>query len=293
MTILDAAEWRERWGLEAVSAYAGDTKQEIRREYGRTALKRRFVQASPRAMVSAVVMDIDRPSAVMDALEKPHDHPDPSWVIETDHGAHVGWWLADPVTRTEVAHEKPLRYLARVQEGLCRSLGADPAYSGFITRNPIYPGLVAGEVIWGTDHLYELREMRTPDMPRQLPRKPENVRSELGRNCSAFEQVRHSTYSLYRQMGYPGADALYSAVVSMLLDVNGSFPATVGGPLPQAEMHGIARSIARWTAQHFTDDGFRALQSARGKKAGKRSGEVRRAKYQQLHDQLHDLEGIN
>ena len=288
MTMMDADDWRERWGLEGVSAYAGDTKQ-VRREYGQTALKRRFIQANPRAMVSAVVMDIDRPSAVMDALERPHDHPDPSWIIETAHGAHVGWWLADPVTRTAAAHEKPLRYLARVQEGLCRSLGADPAYSGFITRNPIYPGLIAGEVIWGTDHLYGLHEMRTPAMPRQLPRKLENTRADLGRNCSLFHSGRTTAYSLYKQMGWPGADPLYRAMISHLLDLNGGMAPEAGGPLPLNEVRSIARSIAKWTAQHITEEGFRAQQTARGTKGGKKSGEKRREKRNAARTQLSEV----
>ncbi|MEG3804956.1 replication initiation protein, partial [Aerococcus mictus] len=206
--------WIDRWGLIDHGAMGGATKTAIRRMPGTAAVQQRFIQANPRRFQNALVVDIDRASAVMDALEKPHEHPDPSWVIETDRGAHVGWWLSSPVCRSEYAARKPMRYAARVQEGLVRTLGADPAYTGFITRNPVFPDLAPGEVIWGSERAYELGEMRTAAMPRQLPRKTENARTDLGRNCALFEQGRHEVYRLNRAMDFPHADALYRAALS-------------------------------------------------------------------------------
>ena len=275
MEMLTAPEWRDRWHPER-TVWAGDAKEGMKRMYGEEALGRRFVQANPKAMVAALVVDIDRPGAVLDALGKPREHPDPSWVVETPRGAHVGWWLADPVTRTDVAHEKPLRYLARVQEGLVRSLNADPAYGGFITRNPVWPDLGPGEVIWGTAHSYELHELRTPSMPAQLPRKIETTRSDLGRNCALFEHGRVEAYRMYREMGYPGADALYRATISHLTSLNDQLPESAGGPLWATEVRSIARSIATWTARHHTREGFRQRQRVLGKRAGIKSGENRR-----------------
>lgn len=282
-----AEKWRTRWGLLEHGAHAGDTKATIRHEYGPTAIQKRFVQTNPRAMVAAVVVDIDRPSAVMDALARPHEHPAPSWVIETDRGAHVGWWLADPVTRTDAAHEKPLRYLARVQEGLRRSLDADPAYSGFITRNPTFAGLIPGDVIWGTDRQFQLRDMRTGAMPKQLARKPQNVSGDLGRNCALFQSGRHEAYRLNRQMDYPGADGLYRAMISHLLDLNGQMGGP--GPLPLAEVRSIASSIATWTSQHHSAETFREIQTKRGHKGGRESGETRRANRENIRTSLKEF----
>lgn len=268
--------WVDRWGLLSAGAAAGDTKDAVRRMQGSKAVKHRFIQANPRRMQNALVIDIDRASAVMDALEKPHDHPDPSWVIETDRGAHVGWWLASPVCRSEFAARRPVRYAARVQEGLIRTLGADPAYTGFITRNPVFPHLRPGEVIWGSDKAYELRDMRTQAMPRQLPRTAAKSRSDLGRNCALFEQGRHEVYALNRAMGYPGADALYRAALSHLLDLNGAIPTRAGGPLALNEVRCIARSMAKWTADEHTPASFSAYQAKAGAKGGKKSAEKRR-----------------
>lgn len=273
--MLTASEWQHRWHPER-TVWAGDVKDGMKRMYGADALGRRFIQANPKAMVAALVVDIDRPGAVMDALGRPREHPDPSWVVETPRGAHVGWWLADPVTRTDAAHEKPLRYLARIQEGLIRSLGADPAYGGFITRNPVWPDLGPGEVLWGTAHSYELHELRTPSMPSQLPRKLETTRSDLGRNCALFEHGRVEAYRMYREMNYPGADALYRPTISHLTSLNSQLPESAGGPLPTNEVLGIARSISSWTARRHTRENFIQRQRVLGARGGIKSGETRR-----------------
>src|SRR5690625_224938 len=303
MTMTRADEWATHWGLLDAGAYAGAAKNAVKRMPGTAAIQQRFIQANPNRMMNALVVDIDRPSAVMDALERPHEHPEPSWVIETHRGAHVGWWLSDPVCRSDYAALKPLRYAARVQAGLVKLLGADPAFTGFITRNPTFPALAPGEVIWGTDKTYELAEMRTSAMPRILPKKVETTRSDLGRNCAIFEQGRHEVYRLNRAMNYPGTDALCRASLPHLLDLNGSisseaggplplnevrsmsilplsWPLTAlrlaGGPLPLNEVRSMASSMARWTAKHHTARGFIDHQARAGKKGGKQSGIRRR-----------------
>lgn len=273
-----ADTWTERWGLLDSGAYAGSAKGAVKRMPGTAAIRKRFIQANPNRMMNALVVDIDRPSAVMDALERPHEHPDPSWVIETNRGAHVGWWLSDPVCRSDYAALKPLRYAARIQEGLVKLLDADPAFTGFITRNPTFPELAPGEVIWGADTAYELADMRTSTMPRILPKKARTARSDLGRNCALFEEGRHALYRLNRAMEYPGTDALYRASLSHLLDLNGSISSNAGGPLPTSEVRSIASSIARWTAKNHTAQSFIAHQQRAGRKGGKKSGAARRGK---------------
>lgn len=131
-------------------------------------------------------------------------------------------------------------------------------------------------MIWGGERAYELGEMRTTAMPRQLPRKTENARTDLGRNCALFEEGRHEVYRLNRAMDFPHADALYRAALSHLLDLNSAIPHTAGGPLDLAEVRSIASSMARWTAEHHTAETFRQRQSWAGTRAGKKSGQVRR-----------------
>lgn len=286
MTMTRADEWADRWGLLDAGAYAGAAKDTVRRMPGTAAIQQRFIQANPNRMMNALVVDIDRPSAVMDALERPHEHPDPSWVIETNRGAHVGWWLSDPVCRSDYAALKPLRYAARVQEGLVKLLGADPAFTGFITRNPTFPALAPGEVIWGTDKAYELADLRTSTMPRILPKKATTARSDLGRNCALFEQGRHEVYRLNRAMRFPGSDALFRAALSHLLDLNGSIRSDAGGPLPVNEVRSIASSMAKWTAKTHTAQGFIDHQQRAGRIGGSKSGEARGSKLRSNVEEL-------
>jgi hypothetical protein len=44
--------------------------------------------------------------------------------------------------------------------------------------------------------------------------------------------------------------------------MNGQF----ANPLSDLEVRGIAKSVARWTWKHFTEDGLSDIQSARAKK---------------------------
>ena len=61
--------WVARWGLLDHGAMGGATKTTIRRMPGTAAVQQRFIQANPRRFQNALVVDIDRASAVMDALE--------------------------------------------------------------------------------------------------------------------------------------------------------------------------------------------------------------------------------
>ena len=175
--VLTPDVWRERY-LSRYPLATDNLDVGAWRERRERALRRQYVETSPRAVVAAVVIDVDRPDAVLRAFERPSDHPVPSWVVEgpTGHG-HVGWWLTAPVCRTDAGRVDPLRYLARVTEGLRRSLDGDPAYAGLLTRNPLADG--AG-VVWGTDATYSLGELRTTAMPRALPRRPDRASGSNG-----------------------------------------------------------------------------------------------------------------
>lgn len=65
-------------------------------------------------------------------------------------------------------------------------------------------------------------------MPGQLPRKLETTRSDLGRNCALFEHGRVEAYRMYREMNYPGADALYRPTISHLTSLNAQLPEKAG-----------------------------------------------------------------
>ncbi|HIW69414.1 MAG TPA: replication initiation protein [Candidatus Dietzia merdigallinarum] len=245
-TVHTPGRWRDRY-LSRFPLATDDPELGVWREQRERALRRQYVETSPRALVAAVVIDVDRPDAVLRAFERPSDHPVPSWVVEGNRGhGHVGFWLESPVCRTDAARVDPLRYLARVTEGLRRSLDGDQAYTGLLTRNPLHD---EADVIWGTDKAYRLRELGTVHTPRQLPRKPERS-SGLGRNVSMFDTARHEVYGLH-DPDQP-LDDWHRVVVQHCHAVNSTFDAALGGPLPFAEVQATASSISRWTRRNFT-----------------------------------------
>src|SRR5699024_3220991 len=245
-TVHTPGRWRDRY-LSRFPLATDDPELGVWREQRERALRRQYVETSPRALVAAVGIDVDRPDAVLRAFERPSDHPVPSWVVEGNRGhGHVGFWLESPVCRTDAARVDPLRYLARVTEGLRRSLDGDQAYTGLLTRNPLHD---EADVIWGTDKAYRLRELGTVHTPRQLPRKPERS-SGLGRNVSMFDTARHEVYGLH-DPDQP-LDDWHRVVVQHCHAVNSTFDAALGGPLPFAEVQATASSISRWTRRNFT-----------------------------------------
>lgn len=261
-------EWRDRY-LSRFPLATDDLELGVWRERRERALRRQYVESSPRALVAAVVIDVDRPDAVLRAFERPSDHPVPSWVVEGNRGhGHVGWWLESPVCRTDAGRVDPLRYLARVTEGLRRSLDGDQAYTGLLTRNPLHAD---ADVIWGTDRTYSLRDLGTIHTPRQLPRKPERS-SGLGRNVTMFDEARKSLYIHY-DPAVP-ADDWHRTVLRRCHEVNSTFDNSLGGPLPFSEVQATASSISRWTRRNLTMS-RREWHAEQGRKSAK----VRKAKY--------------
>lgn len=259
MAVLTPDTWRARY-LSRYPLATDDLDMGVWRERRERALRRQYVENNPRAFVKALVIDVDRPNAVLRAFERPSDHPMPSWVVEGNNGhGHVGWWLTSPVCRTDAARVDPLRYLARVTEGLRRSLDGDQAYTGLLTRNPLHAD---ADVIWGTDRTYSLRELGTVHTPRQLPRKPERA-SGLGRNVSLFDTARKDLYIQYDPER--PADEWHRMVTRHCNEVNATFDAELGGPLPFPEVQATASSIARWTRRHLTMS-KREWHAAQGRK---------------------------
>ena len=93
--------------------------------------------------------------------------------------------LEIPIARHKAAHTAPLSYLAHVADRLSHHLGADPGYSGVLTRNPLTPGPECF-THWGRLFPYGLREL-----DKLLPKgKPPSRRlTEIGRNVDLFKSM--------------------------------------------------------------------------------------------------------
>lgn len=272
--------WLPLWPLASDDLLAG-----VYRMSRTEALGLRYIEANPQAMSNLLVVDVDHPDAALRALGT---RPLPHVIVENARNghAHAVWALQEPVTRTEYAKRRPLAYAASVTEGLRRAVDGDKAYSGLITKNPLHEGWAAHQVA-SLDALYSLDQiaealgslMPPRDWRRQKARRANPI--GLGRNCHLFDTAR--TWA-YREIDHHWGDpaGLGHAIHAHAVMLNAEF----SEPLPDSEVRAIAASIHRWiiTKSRMWADGpavyaatFTTMQSARGRKGGMRSGEIRRA----------------
>ncbi|WP_432537881.1 replication initiation protein [Kineococcus arenarius] len=271
---LDADQWAEVWRPRRPLA-TDDLSQGCWRQSRPDALSRRYLEHSPRALLSMLVIDVDHDDTLLRALQTPMTHPMPSWIAESPTGrGHVGWVLKTPVCRTDAARLEPMRFAAKVEEGLRRSLDGDVGYAGLLTKNPVHDDWVT---TWGTDELYELRDLAAglgELMPRTLPRKTADA-SGLGRNCTLFNRVRLWAYRACRR--YDDRAEWEEVVEAFALAVNHEFAV----PLPAGEVGHTAQSVARWVWRNgFTAEGFRAEQARRGLLGAAKAGRANTSEQQ-------------
>ncbi len=264
--LLDAQAWTEAWSPRRPLA-TDDLSRGCWRQSRGDALARRYLEHSPKALLSMLVIDVDHDDTVLRALTRPMTHPMPSWIAESPTGrGHVGWVLKTPVVRTDAARLEPMRFAAKVEEGLRRSLDGDVGYAGLLTKNPVHDDWVT---TWGTGHPYELGELAKglgELMPRTLPRRMVDA-SGFSRNCALFNRLRMWAYRARRR--YSDRLEWEEVVAAFAANVNPEFAV----PLPAAEVAQTAQSVARWVwRRSFDEAGFRAVQAQRGSNGGKKGG---------------------
>lgn len=231
------------------------------------ALAMRYVEHSPHALLGSIVIDCDHADAALRAFEQPSDHPAPNWVAQSPSGrAHIGWWLAAPVCRTDSARLQPLRFAQRIEAGLRTSVGGDFAYGGQLTKNPIHSDW---ETIYGPSAPYELRDLATIHTPRQMPRRPDRA-AGLGRNVTMFDTARKWAYPQWWQHRTGTGRDWDQLVLQRCHAVNTDF----NEPLPFTEVQATAQSISRWIWRNFTEEQYRARKSAIGSRGGAVSGKI-------------------
>lgn len=203
---------------------------------------------SPSKSVGAcLVVDVDRPNAVLEIFEAIPAEIHPSWVIETRRGAQAGW-LVDPVDLRESAREHPIRYARAVGHALRAAVSGDEAVDPLTpsrVRNPTYTHAELRAP--ATPPAYGLRELHyaladaglwtqgprlTGRSIQQAAQAATAAMSEGNRNQTIFDVARHAAYR--------GED--HEAVAWETNDA-------ADVPLPAGEVQGIIRSITRYTSR--------------------------------------------
>lgn len=219
--------------------------------------------------------DVDNPLASIEWSFNNAPTPNLTVMNPKNGHAHLIYLLAAPVAVSDVARIKPIQFMAAVQEGLRRVLGADRGYAGLIVKNPMHRHWQTKEWEPTPYYLEDLDELLGDHMPtaaelRKRSKQPDYA--GLGRNCTVFEIVRKQAYSVVRDYWKPGGSVGFAKTVLDL--VLASNHRDIGNPLEASECRAIARSISKWTWEHFTPTQFRKIQIARGKLKGADKREI-------------------
>ncbi len=92
----------------------------------------------------------------------------------------------------------------------------------------------------------------------------------LGRNCTLFDETRKWAYRAIRQ-GWPEYDQWLKACHERASAYNLQFAA----PLDENEVNGIAKSIAKWTREKFSEESFlRYIKLTHGSSVQSRRGKI-------------------
>ena len=231
------------------------------------ALEHLLIQPNTAKRYVCLCFDVDRPGAALDWNDRNAPAPNLSVKNPANGHAHLIYLLAAPVAVSDVARIKPVLFMAAVQEGIRRALEADRGYAGVVVKNPAHKHWQTHE--WRSEP-YQLEEhaecVTLPTAAELRKRSKQTDYAGLGRNCTVFEVARKHSFSLVRDFWRPGGSVDFAKAVLELVEASNH--RDIGNPLDVRECRAIARSISKWTWQHFTPSQFREIQASRGAKKG-------------------------
>jgi hypothetical protein len=265
---LDPSKWQDSPVLAqyvndlAEKPYCSYIKNYCHIRNKKRAIEHVYIQPNSPIRVNYIVLDIDHPNGIHTALYDA-DLPPPHLIIQNNENAHVhlAYRVKNPVYMWGKARSKPIRYLARVQYGMVRKLGADASYGGNLMKNPlsdVWTTYTTTAPLEGYDLKY-LAQFVNLDL---LPSDEEAANDQgFGRNCNLFDRTRVH--------GYKENTASYSALVEHLQPIAENYNSQYEVPLFLNEVTHIVRSIARYCSRtDFTtsNKAFSALQRDRIKR---------------------------
>ena len=224
------------------------------------------LELQPPHAYAAIILDIDSPKE-MSWLDG-HHPASPSWLVVNTRprsatrrpgGIHAVYALEVPVARHDAANRLPLAYLSHIADRLSYHLGADPGYTGLITRNPVNPGPECF-THWGRMFPYTLSELDKL-LPKGKP--PSRRQTGIGRNCDLFKSMVSEVFrpgwaGILQAQGWSEAwlDHVRALNIAMFDD---SF-------LADSECRSIAKSCFRYWTRHYDPKRFSDIQTARNGK---------------------------
>lgn len=227
----------------------------------KAALKRSLIQLNGPTVQTWVAFDIDRKDAYR-AAELAH-LPAPNFIsVNMNNGhAHMAYLLESPVAKFSDSSMKPQNFLAGIERGLCRRLGADARYTGLLTKNP-----VSGrwETEW-SDQPYKLHDLAAGLSKQDM--RPEAMRqyeAGIGRNCSVFDDTRRWAYPAV--LSFKAAGGTLEGWIARLTNIAMAHNCVFDSPMSIRECAAIAKSIGKWTWARFSAVAMARRQSFLGKR---------------------------
>ena len=173
--------------------------------------------------------------------------PPPTYVVINPENAHCHYLyeLRVPVYYTEHAHRAPQKFYENTDLALTNVLGADLAYVGKFTKNPLHPS-------WRTIRhgaLYDLEDFAEYHLDLRSHKQKQKLADSLGgRNTTLFDTLRVWAYQEVKQHG---SYAVFQQLVdNKALSINKLFLDNLNGILPAKEVLSTSTSVGKWTWKH-------------------------------------------
>jgi len=239
----------------------------------------RYIQPNNPNSKLWLLFDIDRatgPEELTDELLL----PSPTlWVQNRKNGhAHALYALENAVHFNSNSSQSAIRYAAAIDVALSQKMNADAGYSGLICKNPLNDYWRT----YATGGQYDLHDLSEfVDLNKYKDKRKNLPEIGLGRNCTVFNNLRLWSYKAIRQ-GWPDYDRWLMACEARASMYNNFKPG-----LDVSEIKQIAKSVAKWTYNHFSRDGFNGYidrlkafthSSEQQSIKGKKSAQNRRSK---------------
>ena len=234
----------------------------IYRTNKRRALNSVYIEHNNDSFINSIVFDIDSDTAAIAWQDA--NIPNPNFITQNPANghAHLFYALSSPVCITENARRKPQKLLKGVIEGLTERLGADPCYTGKITKNPLNP---RWRTFWNEQPRFELNYLcEFIDTNKRVKKEVRKSIVAEGRNTALFDSLRFYAYSIiFKYQKNDDFCGFMSALEEEAEHINDSFEDQLGFK----EINHTIRSISSWVWGTFDSDTFSEIQSNRAKKA--------------------------
>lgn len=144
---------------------------------------------------------------------------------------HVLYELTHPVSVGPHSRPRPVRFLEACEKKMAITLAADQGYRGYLVKSPLSGAwhVTTHDVTYELNKLWEyVQHVAVPQLKH----------SDLGRNSTLFDSVRHDVARILRE---EDVIADFDRVLNIADVLNSEFEV----PLPISEVRCVARSVTR------------------------------------------------